>query len=57
METQAWKQYIPEFREKTQQFYVNVGGVAGKKADLEIRNMKEPGGTYGVNQNFTVSSS
>ena len=21
METQAWKQYIPEFREKTQQFY------------------------------------
>ena len=41
--------------EKTQQFYVNVGGVAGKKADLEIRNMKEPGGTYGVNQNFTVS--
>lgn len=41
--------------EKTQDFYVNVGGVAGKKADLEIRNMNEPGGTYGVNQNFTVS--
>lgn len=41
--------------EKTQQFYVNIGGVAGKKADLEIRNMNEPGGTYGVNQNFTVS--
>lgn len=41
--------------EKTQQYYVNVGGVAGKKADLEIRNMNEPGGTYGVNQNFTVS--
>lgn len=41
--------------EKTQEFYVNVGGVAGKKADLEIRNMNEPAGTYGVNQNFTVS--
>ncbi len=41
--------------EKTNQFYVNVGGVAGKKAVLEIKNMKEPGGTYGVNQNFTVS--
>lgn len=41
--------------EKTNQFYVNVGGVAGRKADLEIRNMKEPGGVYSVNQNFTVS--
>lgn len=41
--------------EKTQQYYINVGGVAGRKADLEIRNMKEPGGVYGVNQNFTVS--
>ena len=41
--------------EKTNQFYVNVGGVAGRKAILEIRNMQEPGGTYGVNQNFTVS--
>ena len=41
--------------EKTQQYYINVGGVAGRKADLEIRNMHEPGGVYGVNQNFTVS--
>ena len=41
--------------EKTNQFYVNVGGVAGRKAILEIRNMQEPGGAYGVNQNFTVS--
>jgi len=41
--------------EKTQQYYINVGGVAGRKADLEIRNMSEPKGTYGVNQNFTVS--
>ena len=28
---------------------IPVGG------ETEIRNMKEPGGTYGVNQNFTVS--
>lgn len=41
--------------EKTQQYYINVGGVAGQKADLEIRNMSEPSGTYGVNQNFTIS--
>ncbi|MBR6652151.1 MAG: hypothetical protein IKL30_03210, partial [Anaerotignum sp.] len=41
--------------EKTQQYYINVGGIAGQKADLEIRNMSEPKGTYGVNQNFTVS--
>ncbi len=41
--------------EKTNHFYINVGGVAGRKADLEIRNMQEPGGIYGVNQNFTVS--
>ncbi len=41
--------------DKTQQYYINVGGVAGRKADLEIRNMQEPGGVYGVNQNFTVS--
>lgn len=41
--------------EKIQQYYVNVGGIAGRKADLEIRNMQEPGGTYGVNQNFAVS--
>ncbi len=41
--------------EKTNQFYINVGGVAGRKADLEIRNMQEPTGVYGVNQNFTIS--
>ncbi len=41
--------------EKTQEYYVNVGGVAGRKADLEIRNLQEPGGTYGVNENFTVT--
>lgn len=41
--------------EKTSQYYINIGGVAGRKADLEIRNMQEPKGIYGVNQNFTVS--
>ena len=41
--------------EKTQEYYVNVGGIAGQKSQLEIRNMREPGGVYAVNQNFTVS--
>lgn len=41
--------------EKTQQYYVNVGGIAGRKAELEIRNMQEPGGTFGVNENFTIT--
>ncbi|MDD3394698.1 MAG: CARDB domain-containing protein [Anaerotignum sp.] len=41
--------------EKTQEYYINVGGVSGQKSQLEIRNMKEPGGIYAVNQNFTVS--
>lgn len=41
--------------EKAQDYYVNVGGIAGQKSQLEIRNMKEPGGVYGVNQNFTIS--
>ncbi len=40
----------------TQKFYVAVGGSSsGKKSDLEIRNLKEPGGSYGVNQNFNIS--
>lgn len=41
--------------EKAQEFYVNVGGVAGQKSQLEMRNMREPSGVYGVNENFTVS--
>ncbi len=41
--------------EKKQEYYINVGGIAGQKADLEIRNMQEPNGDYGVNSNFTVS--
>lgn len=41
--------------EKTQDYYVNVGGIAGQKALLEIRNMSEPQGVYDVNQNFTVT--
>ncbi len=40
--------------ERTQQYYVNVGGVSGKKPTLEIKNMHEPKGTYGVNRNFTI---
>jgi hypothetical protein len=41
--------------EKELPYYVNVGGIAGQKSQLEIRNMKEPGGVYDVNENFTVS--
>ena len=41
--------------EETESYYVNVGGVTGKKGQMEIRNLKEPGGTYGVNSNFTIS--
>ncbi|KXL52533.1 hypothetical protein CLNEO_19420 [Anaerotignum neopropionicum] len=41
--------------EKELPYYVNVGGVAGQKSQLEIRNMKEPSGVYGVNQNFTIA--
>lgn len=41
--------------EKVQEYYVNVGGVAGQKSQLEIKNMKEPQGVYGVNKNFNVS--
>lgn len=49
-----FKDVYGKAHEKTQDYYINVGGVAGQKADLEIRNMVEPSGTYGVNQNFTV---
>jgi len=41
-------------QERTHDYYVNVGGVAGQRAQLEVRNMQEPSGVYGVNQNFTV---
>lgn len=40
--------------EKTQDYYINVGGVSGKASQIIIRNMKEPTGTYGVNQNFPI---
>lgn len=40
--------------EKTQDYYINVGGVSGKASQIIIRNMKEPAGTYGVNQNFPI---
>ena len=41
--------------DKSQNYYVNVGGSTGQKPSLEIRNMKEPTGTYEVNQNFDIS--
>ena len=42
--------------EYTQQFFVNVGGSSsGKKPELEIRNMVEPQGEFGVNQNFDIT--
>lgn len=41
--------------EDSQKYYVNVGGTTSKKPELEMKNMTEPQGTYGVNQNFTVS--
>lgn len=40
--------------EKTQDYYINVGGVGGKASEIIIRNMAEPTGTYGVNQNFPI---
>lgn len=40
--------------EVKQQYYVNVGGATGGRPALEIKNLTEPKGTYGVNQNFTI---
>ncbi len=40
--------------EKTQDYYVNVGGKNGQSPDLMVRKMKEPSGIYDVNQNFPV---
>lgn len=37
-------------------FYITVGtGAAAQKPALEIQNMSEPPGTYGVNQNFGIT--
>ncbi len=41
--------------DKSQNYYVNVGGSSAQKPSLEIRNMKEPTGIYGVNENFEIS--
>lgn len=41
--------------EKTQNYYINVGGVAGQTSEILIQNMVEPSGTYDVNENFTVT--
>ena len=38
-----------------EKYFVSVGAGSGKNADLRIENVKEPGGTYGVNQNFDFS--
>lgn len=37
-----------------QKYYINLGGSASS-AELQIINMSEPSGTYGVNENFKVS--
>lgn len=38
-----------------QKYYVVVGGSSsGKKSDLVIKNLVEPSGVYGVNQNFEI---
>jgi len=40
----------------SQIFYVSVGAsTSGKKGDVEVINVKEPSGTYGVNQNFAIA--
>lgn len=50
----TYADYTGKTYELKQEYYVNVGGVSGS-AKLEIQNMKEPAGDYGVNDNFTVS--
>lgn len=41
--------------EKTQDYYISVGGANGKATQLEIRKMKEPQGVFDVNQNFQIT--
>jgi len=41
--------------DKSQNYYINVGGSSTEKPSIEIRNMTEPSGTYEVNQNFEIS--
>lgn len=38
-----------------EKYFVVVGSSSAGNADLRIESMKEPGGVYGVNQNFDVS--
>lgn len=40
--------------EKSQDFYINVGGASGQTPEVVIRKMTEPTGTYDVNQNFNI---
>ena len=41
--------------EKEFKYYISIGTGSSTKADVQIKNIKEPTGTYGVNQNFNVS--
>ncbi len=42
--------------EDVHKFYVNVGGTGGlSKPAVEILNLSDPKGTYGVNQNFNIN--
>lgn len=41
--------------EKESKYYISVGTGSSTKADVQIANIKEPGGTYGVNHNFTFT--
>ena len=51
----VFKDEFGKVTEREQQYYINVGGIAGQKAMLEIHNMVEPSGIYGVNENFTIT--
>jgi len=41
--------------EKDFDYYIAVGTGSSTKADIEIKNVSEPGGVYGANDNFNVS--
>lgn len=53
--TVKYKDFNGKSFDFSQKFFVNVGGTGAGKPSLEIRNMKEPSGIYGVNQNFNVA--
>ncbi|WP_317855636.1 hypothetical protein [Chakrabartyella piscis] len=51
----TYKNQYGTVTEKTQQYYINVGGVSGQTSEVLIQNMVEPSGTYDVNENFTIT--